>query len=149
MLRQQQPRLHKSGLSAERALIGRAAKVSSLHLAHCAAVGARPFSRSMDVARTRIERFTKGATGITPDKALRLAGSPTSNHLAWLKSPALRGPNLAGPRISTLTLAAMLCRISKAVLLALLLRRRKRFIPSHRALYTGPATTRASDLVLS
>jgi addiction module HigA family antidote len=36
-------------------------------------IGAVAIARRLDVPRTRIERLLKGATGMTPDTALRLA----------------------------------------------------------------------------
>lgn len=47
-------------------------------------IGAVAFARRMDVPRTRIERLIKGANGITPDTALRLARVFNTTPAYWI-----------------------------------------------------------------
>ena len=47
-------------------------------------MGAIAFARRLGVPRTRIERLIKGATGITPDTALRLARAFSTSSAYWV-----------------------------------------------------------------
>lgn len=47
-------------------------------------MGAIAFARRLGVPRTRIERLIKGATGITPDTALRLARVFNTTPAYWV-----------------------------------------------------------------
>ena len=47
-------------------------------------MGAIAFARRLGVPRTRIERLLKGATGMTPDTALRLARAFSTTPAYWM-----------------------------------------------------------------
>lgn len=47
-------------------------------------MGPIALARRLDVPRTRIERLVKGATGVTPDTALRLARAFNTSPAYWM-----------------------------------------------------------------